>query len=234
MHSALLETLPRLVYGYSTRVDGNMLVQTRPDLLRDERVAFFRAHDLEIERTAGCGLVHGTHIQEVPVVEKRPLFFSETDGLMTLDPSRILTVTGADCFPIFVVDARTHCLGLCHAGWRGTKERIVPRLLTRMRERYHSRTEDLLVLIGPGIRACHFETKMDVWSLFPEAIRHKHEGRTSLDLPALLRTQIEDAAPHVQIEDTKICTSCNPDLFSFRRDKPASLQAHMAYLGWRF
>ncbi len=75
MESALLSSIPDLLYGCSKRVDGSMRVQTRGDLVRVERVNYFRSLGISIEQTAGCVLVHGKRVQGVPVSEKRPLFF---------------------------------------------------------------------------------------------------------------------------------------------------------------
>mgnify|MGYP000901910177 CR=1 FL=1 len=234
MQSRLLSTIPGLIYGYSDRTDGNMRIDTAADLIRPERLTFFRTRGISPTKTAGCRLVHGTRIQDVPVSEARPLFFDQTDGLLTLDPSRVLTVTGADCFPVFVVDSKTRITGLCHAGWRGVRAGIVSELIQHMRTIYHSRPENLIAVIGPGIRACHFQVKLDVWSLFPPAQLLKKTEGTFIDLPALLREQIIGAGvPTDHLEDSGICTVCDARYFSYRREKIANIPAQIAYLGWQ-
>ncbi len=230
----MLSSIPQLLYGFSTRADGSMRVQSREDLTKRERLHFFRAIGVSADRTAGCSLTHGRRVQQVDTGERRPLFFHHTDGLYTLDISRVLTVTGADCFPLFVVDPVTRVFGLCHAGWRGAVDGILPELLIQMNKRLGARLENLRVVIGPGIRACHFEIKMDVWSKVQDTYLIKEEGKTCLDLPRLLMDQaLELGVTPDHLEDTGICTLCDKRYFSYRRDKPKEIEAQMAYLGWR-
>lgn len=211
-----------------------MRVQSREDLTKRERLHFFRDLGVSIDRTTGCSLIHGTRVQQVDTGERRPLFFHHADGLYTLDVSRVLTITGADCFPLFAVDPVTRVVGLCHAGWRGAVDGILPELLTQMTKRLRALVENLLVVIGPGIRACHFEVKMDVWSNVQEIYQIKREGKTFLDLPRLLTDQaLEFGIQADHLEDTNVCTVCDTSYFSYRRDKPREIEAQMAYLGWR-
>jgi YfiH family protein len=232
MESKLLSAIPQLVFGFSTKADGSMLIQDVASLPNRQRL--FQHLGIPVERTAAIVGVHGTRVQQVPVSEARPLLFQRTDGLYTLDPSRVLTVTGADCFPIYVVDPINRVTGLCHAGWRGVVAGILPELLGEMIKKLHCKVQDLCVVIGPGIRACHFEVKMDVWSEVAEENRIKRDGKTFVDLPRILVNQaMEYGLRAEQIEDTGICTVCSERYFSYRRDKPQALQAQMAYLGWK-
>lgn len=232
MESKLLSSVPHLLYGFSTRADGTMLIQDPASA--DNRRIFFQGLGIPLERTAAVVGVHGTRVQQVPVSEARPLRFPQTDGLYTLDPSRVLTVTGADCFPVFVVDPVNRVTGLCHAGWKGAIDGILPVLITQLTKAFHSNVQDLFVVIGPGIRACHFEVKLDVWSKVPEMYHIQRENKRFVDLPTLLQDQVMAVGVlSNHIEDTGICTVCDERYFSYRRDKPKDLQAQVAYLGWK-
>lgn len=234
MRSKLLSAIPSLRYGCSTRADGSMRVETRDDLHMAERVKFLRALGVTFEQTAGCRLVHGARVQEVPTSEKRSLFYDQTDGLYTLDTSRMLTVTGADCFPIFAIDPVTRVTGLCHAGWQGTLKGVLPELLLKMTTKLHCQMERIRVVLGPGIHACHYEVKMDVWSKFQAEDLEKQDGKTFLDLPKILMRQAAELGLlEEHIEDVAICTFCDERYFSYRRDKPRKVDAQMAYLGWK-
>lgn len=91
------------------------------------------------------------------------------------------------------------------------------------------------MVIGPGIRKCHFEVKMDVWSQIPESNRIKCDGKTFVDLPKILREQaLEAGVLPEHLEDSEICTVCEQNYFSYRRDKPKDLEVQVAYLGWQF
>lgn len=232
MESKLLSSVPQLIYGCSARADGSMLVQD-PASLQNRRT-FFQYLGIPLERTAAVVGVHGTRVQQVPVSEARPLTFQQTDGIYTLDPSRVLTVTGADCFPIYVVDPVNRVIGLCHAGWRGVVAGILPELLTQITQKLYCKTENIRMVIGPGIRACHFEVKMDVWSKVPEAAQIKRDGKTFVDLPSILKNQaLECGMLPDHIEDLETCTVCDERYFSYRRDTPKELRVQVAYLGWK-
>jgi YfiH family protein len=234
MESKLLSSIPGLLYGCSMRVDGSMRIQTREELARPERVTYFRSLGISVEQTAGCALAHGKRVQEVSVSEKRPLFFDQTDGLYTLDTSRILTITGADCFPVYVVDPVTRVTGLCHAGWQGVIEGVLPELLQQMTKKFHCSMESLSVVIGPGIRVCHFEVKLDVRSRFAATDRVMRAEKTYIDLPKLLMQQAKICGVRAEfLEDTGICTVCDERYFSYRRDAPKEIEAQVAYLGWK-
>lgn len=234
MTSRLLQTVPGLLYGYSVRADGSMQVQTRTDLSRPERVAFLHTLGFTPDSTAGVNGVHKTEVRQVLTEEKRPLFFDQVDGLFTLDTSRLLTVTGADCFPIYVVDPETRVTGLCHAGWRGTAAGILPALLKQMTTKLSASADRLLVVIGPGIHVCHFEVKTDVRSQIPEKYHFKKDEKTFIDLPRILLDQaLEFGISADRVEDVGICTACDPTYYSYRRDKTEPLSVQMAYLGWK-
>jgi len=78
-----------------------------------------------------------------------------------------------------------------------------------------------MVLIGPHIRACHFEVKEDVaqqFAAYPEFVRRG--SKISIDLAGIVRRQLLAAglAPS-NIAISEECTYEIPDqYFSYRRD----------------
>jgi YfiH family protein len=63
-----------------------------------------------------------THSQNVAVVnDDAPLIFDNTDGLVTLRREGVmLSVTVADCLPVFLFDTESGAFGLVHSGWKGS------------------------------------------------------------------------------------------------------------------
>jgi YfiH family protein len=62
-----------------------------------------------------------THSQNVAVVnDDAPLVFENTDGLVTRQRDVILSVTVADCLPVFLFDTDSGAFGVVHSGWKGT------------------------------------------------------------------------------------------------------------------
>ncbi|HEV3470963.1 MAG TPA: peptidoglycan editing factor PgeF [Pyrinomonadaceae bacterium] len=177
---------------------------------------------------SGCWQVHGA---EVRVVRGRPDARSESDrcdALATREPGILLGVKTADCVPVLLGDARTGACAAVHAGWRGTLQEIVGRALSKMREEFGTRAEDVRAALGPAALACCYEVGSEV----VEAFRAKFADADSLFTPTragharvdLHRANLEQlvaaGVPARRIHAAPLCTICRPDLFfSYRRDK---------------
>ena len=74
------------------------------------------------------------------------------DGIITKNRALVPTVTVADCVPIFLWDRAGGVFGIVHSGWKGTG--IAADAIRLAGERYGSRPEDFLVVIGPHIHEC--------------------------------------------------------------------------------
>ena len=192
---------------------------------RERRRAFFVSLGIEPARVRALRQVHSRRVlaaDELPAAGEEP----EADGLLAPDPLAVLTVTVADCLPLFVADRRTGARGLLHSGWKGTG--IVSEAVARMAALYGSRPQDLAVVIGPGIGACCYDVPRDRFELFRQrfgaASAVEKDGRTWLDLrqanlALLAGLEVEDVTV---VED---CTACTPELASFR------VLGHEGYVG---
>ena len=143
----------------------------------------------------------------------------------------LLTVTVADCFPVYFYDPKTKTIGIAHSGWRGTVGNIAGITIKAM----GSSAADILVGVGPGIQACHFEIKENILDNFVNykyAVRRKGT-KIFVDLPRIIKTQLPEAGIlESNIENLGECTYCNKNsYFSYRRDKPRLVQAMIAYIG---
>ena len=94
----------------------------------------------------------------------RPML--QGDGLMTDIPGVLLGVGVADCVPVLVADTRRRAVAAFHAGWRGTRARIVEQGIAQMRDRYGSQPSDLIAAIGPSIGPCCYTVGDEVRSEF--------------------------------------------------------------------
>ena len=88
------------------------------------------------------------------------------DGLITATPGLLLAIQTADCLPIILVDPKRRAVGVFHAGWRGTLQRIVEKGVGEMRRYFGSRARDLKAAIGPGIHSCCYEVGQEVRDQF--------------------------------------------------------------------
>ncbi len=221
-------------WGFSAKKDGNMAVAINGVLQEDgrkNRERFFQK--LGAKHFVVCKLVHGKNVQRVTLANDQEII-KDCDGLTTDAPEFFLGITGADCFPLYFFNSDKTVVGLAHAGWRGILKGIVPAMVTHMMQEYQVSPSALHVIIGPGIRACHFEIQNDIlphFATYPDAILTKG-SHTFIDLPSILHQQLKSQGVSFQhIEDTNACTYCDErKFFSYRRDG-APLQVHLAYIG---
>jgi polyphenol oxidase len=142
----------------------------------------------------------------------------EGDALITNLSGIGLTIRTADCLPILIADTRNRAVAAIHAGWRGVACEIAPKAVARMTQEFGSRSEDLVVAIGPGIGVCCFEVGPEV------AVKFGLSGRSKVDLIETTCQQLgRSGVTAGQISAARLCSYCNPELFeSYRRDQEAA------------
>ncbi len=187
------ERLPWLVHGFSTRLGGFSRVYRKGDLnlgftkedsratVERNRAAFLR----EVGAATACGnsrrqgasrhqsdglwslvTLRQLHSDIIHCVDAPPTGPLPGDGLLTATPGLLLAVQTADCLPVIVVDWKHRAIGVFHAGWRGTVQRIVEKGVGEMFRHFGSRPRDLLAAIGPGIQGCCYEVGEEVRAKF--------------------------------------------------------------------
>ena len=133
-----------------------------------------------------------------------------------------LAVMVADCVPVVLVgdraDGETPVLAVVHAGRPGVASGVVPAAVTRMRDLGAAR---LSAWIGPSVCGKCYEVpggmRDDVAARVPAAWCTTSRGTPGLDLPAAVRSQLQDAG--VAVEYSGNCTLEDEQLFSYRRDQ---------------
>lgn len=177
------ERWPWLVHGFSTRT-GGVSTAYRPSQRAGELNLGFTASDtrenvienrrkfLEALGTpAAMKLVtlkqiHSANVLPARLDDADRVEPCQGDGLMTDQPGVLLAIQTADCIPVLVADVKKKAVAAFHAGWRGTVKRIVENGVGKMRVAFHSRPEDLIAAIGPGIAACCYAVGEEVRSEF--------------------------------------------------------------------
>jgi polyphenol oxidase len=155
----------------------------------------------------------------------------DADALITDVPSLLLMLRFADCVPVWLYDPGHHAIGLAHAGWRGTAQRIAAKTVRAMGAAFGSRPEDVIAGLGPAIGPCCFEVGPDVIEAVRRALpdaeapvgRHGFGAivpdASHLDLWEANAVQLRDEGVR-RIEVAELCTSCHVDaFFSHRREK---------------
>ncbi len=142
----------------------------------------------------------------------------DADAYITDEKTLPIAIRTADCVPVFIFDPRRRVIGLAHAGWKGTYKAIAAKTAQRMREKYSCLPSDLRIVLGPSIRECCYQVGQEFQGLFPSHVKERG-GRLYLDLIGANRDQLLQAGVRqANILDSGICTCCNKNYFSFRRD----------------
>jgi YfiH family protein len=126
--------------------------------------------------------IHSDIIHRVDSIPAEPL---SGDGLITANPGLLLAIQTADCLPVILVDTKCPAVGVFHAGWRGTVQRIVEKGAGEMIRCFGSKPRDIKAAIGPGIQGCCYEVG--------EEVRTKFESQFSY--AASLFREVKDSDP---------------------------------------
>ena len=161
--------------------------------------------------------------------------YMNVDGLATNKKNRILALTFADCTPIYLFDKNKKVIANIHSGWRGTVKKIAKKAIEFMKEKYNSNPKDIICVIGPTIRKCHFEVKQDVRDIFynefnymkniDDIIKYNQETKSYfIDTVEINKNLLkEEGILEENIIDSKVCTYCYSDIIhSYRKEKEES------------
>ena len=150
----------------------------------------------------------------------------EGDALITNIPNVPLLIFTADCVPKAIIDKKNKAIGLAHAGWRGTFDKIAKKTIEKMNKYYNSKVDDLVCVIGPSIGPCCYEVSKDLVEKFnmnftnsSEKFYTIEEDKYKLDLWKVNELILkESGVKDENIINLNLCTSCNSDKFhSYRK-----------------
>ena len=160
-----------------------------------------------------------------------PQELKDIDGLITQENNKILSLTFADCTPIYLYDKQKNIIGNIHSGWQGTIKKIAKHAIIQMKKEFNSNPKDIVCVIGPTIRKCHFEVRKDVKDLFMQAFNDESiikvgevvDGKQKYYIDAVkanINMMKSCGLKEENIIDSGICTVCNSDiLHSYRTEK---------------
>ena len=143
-----------LIIGFSEKKDGPMKNSVQ------NRKKFFNKLKIDKELIVRADLVHKNKVKLIPKKGAGRLI-EKTDGLITKEKNIFLTITTADCLPIFIYDPKKEIIGLIHGGWRSLAGNILKEAINKIINNFKSNPAHILIGIGPGISQCHFEIKFE-------------------------------------------------------------------------
>jgi polyphenol oxidase len=176
--------------------------------------------------------VRQVHSRTVVEAGPREAEIVEADGIVSRDPRLFLTVTVADCLPVFLLDRATGAFGVVHSGWKGTG--IAAEAIRLMAATFGTRPGDVTAAIGPGIGPCCYtvpaERCRDFRARFgPDCV--PEASRLDLRRANIALLEAEGVGSISVVEE---CTACSARLGSFRRQgagRPEYFTRMLAFIG---
>jgi polyphenol oxidase len=215
VHPGWATRFPWLVQGTTGRGSGESAFDL--GLSGGAPIGVVLARWAELGRSVGCSSlacsrqVHGVELQLHSAPAAPGLLLMEGwDGHLTDQPALALTVTVADCVPVFLVDADRRAASLLHAGWRGIAAGILERGVRRLARVFGSDPSSLWVHLGPSICGeCYQVGDEVVAALGPGS--GASDQNPHVDLRSVLATRALrlDIAPE-RISRSTHCTRCTP------------------------
>ena len=149
-----------------------------------------------------------------------------TDALITNVSDIPLMLFFADCVPVLIVDPVQRAIGVAHAGWKGTIDKIAQKTVLAMQTHFGTNPQQCLVAIAPSIGPCCYEVddvvinrlkgQFENW----EQLARSNGQKWHLDLWQANCRQLEQIGVQGRnIVVSKVCTACNNQLFfSYRAE----------------
>src|SRR5205807_9232687 len=114
------------------------------------------------------------------------------DGHATGARGLLLTVTVADCIPVYRAVPQKHIVALLHSGWRGTAAGILERGVELVKRMASVRSSDIVMHCGVGVCGECYEVGSDVLS---RLTGRAETGPGQVDLRAALARQGQAPGP---------------------------------------
>jgi polyphenol oxidase len=171
------------------------------------------------------GQVHGTEVRTMGRVQGW-VQVEGVDGWVTTEPGVLLTVTVADCIPVYLA-VRGKGVALLHAGWRGTAGGILARGVEHLAAMTSASVRDIAMHCGVGICSKCYEVGSEVM----QACGHPGLGPGPWQLD--LRHTLAEQGTRLGITRVTISSHCSAHdrTFYSHRASQGSDGRMVAYLG---
>ena len=171
--------------------------------------------------------VHGTVVCWQEQRANGWLLLDGVDGHATGAAGVLLTVTVADCIPVYLAVPQKGTVALLHAGWRGVAAAVLERGVEVLKRHAFARGDDIVMHCGVGICGECYEVGPEVAARFSGAAE---TGQQHIDLRAILVQQ----ARHLGISQVSVsswCSAHHRERFFSHRASAGRDGRMVAYLG---
>lgn len=140
---------------------GGTVGDTRENVIENRR-RIYKVMGRPVESIFDVWQVHSADVicTEIPRPLNAP--HEKADSILTSNPDITLFMRFADCVPILLHDPVRKVVGIVHAGWMGTVNKVLARTIQTMSEKYGSNPGDIIAGIGPSIGPDHYQVGEDV------------------------------------------------------------------------
>lgn len=225
------EKYPEIIAVMSENKDGSMKLFKNSYKNAMNRNIFFKSIGINSDRVISAGIANGINVKIISANSMKVIY--GTDGLVTNRKNVFLSITVADCIPVYIYEPENGILGIAHCGWRGIVNGIIKNSYYKITE-LGGRADNLEVALGPGICKSHFEIKEDVLDKFSDYSEFiiQRDDKIFVDLKGIIKKQLGYfQIKSADIEDNAECTFESDKYFSFRRNKPEIVEAMIAIIG---
>ena len=194
-------------------------------------------NSLKIENIISAKQVHGTeillldkdsnHSREIIATAKRSVCDNKAphelhdgyDSFISNIPGVALMVQQADCQAVLLFDPIQKIVANIHCGWRGSVNNIIGKTVAKMQNHFGVNPKKIVAGISPSLGPCcaefiHFKSEL------PPPFWDYQIKPNYFDFWEISKDQLQETGvPADNIEISSICTACNSDWFSYRRDK---------------
>jgi YfiH family protein len=218
-----------LVAGITTRAGGSL------GLWSDEPVgavmtrwrSFRKAFEPRFPTIVLGHQVHGTELRWDETTSPGWLLLDRVDGHATRLSGVLLTVTVADCVPVYLAAPESGLVALLHAGWRGIADGILEQAITTIRSVAKVHHRDIIMHCGVSICGNCYEVGSEV----AERLSGRQDGApTHVDLRSILTTRAATLGVGA-VTVSAYCTAHHNDRFYSHRASKGRDGRLVAYLG---
>ena len=184
------------------------LTDDAPENAEENRRRLCNAVGADYDRLAMNRQVHAATVNRAEAGERG----REGDGLWTDEPGLPMVKLTADCLPVALVRLDgTPGLALLHAGRLGLLEGILEAGAAALGG------SRFAAAVGPGIGPCCYEVGDDIAAAYRARFGASAVRGRNLDLWSVAERILRKAGA-TPVERIDVCTACNDEFFSHRRD----------------
>ena len=229
----IFKRFPEISYGFSTKLglgrkdpyylNTSYNVGDDFNIVNDNREKFFDQLGLNINTVAYQRQVHGDKINIVIKGGDS----GESDAMITTEKNLGLALSSADCCTIYIYDPVKPVIAAVHSGWRGTRQKILLKVLQHLSENFSSNPADLICYLGPSIQQQNYEVGTEVAEQFDGVYIKERYEKYYLNISGVnFDILVNFGVSKYNIQVSKLCSyEYSSILHSYRRDGKRSGRA---------